>query len=77
MTGHRTPAPSSTSVCPSGKLAHTTRRGAKEQALRLRQMYGQHLRPYLCEFCDLWHVGHLPFAVRQGLSSATEHYRAG
>jgi hypothetical protein len=61
--------------CPTGKRAHSTRRGAKRHALLLRQLYGDHLRPYECPTCGLWHVGHLPDDVVRGLRSADQHYQ--
>lgn len=60
--------------CPSGKLAHRTRRGAKAQAYSLKLDTGQHLRPYLCDDCSLWHVGHLPSQVLRGRKTAAQIY---
>lgn len=61
--------------CPTGKRSHATRRGAKAHAYSLKQMTGQHLRPYQCEACDLWHVGHLPSQVLRGRKTADQIYR--
>lgn len=58
-------------ACPSGNLAHTSRRDAKVHAVRHR---GGHVRPYRCDDCGLWHIGYLPVQVRRGLESADEHY---
>jgi len=63
--------------CPSGKLGHLTRRGAKAHAYRLKLETGEHLRPYQCEGCGAWHVGHLPGAVIRGRKTADEVYRRG
>lgn len=60
--------------CPTGKLSHATRRGAKAQAYSLKQDTGEHLRPYQCEACDLWHVGHLPSQVLRGRKTADQIY---
>ena len=61
--------------CSTGKRAHPTRRGAKVHAYRLRQDTGEHLRPYLCDECSAWHVGHVPAQVLRGRVTADEHYR--
>lgn len=63
--------------CSSGKRSHATRRGAKAHAYALRQDTGQHLRPYLCEECRHWHVGHLPAQVLRGRKTADQVYRPG
>lgn len=31
-------------------------------------------RGYHCEHCDLWHLGHLPWAVKRGQATARDHY---
>lgn len=33
------------------------------------------IREYACEHMDGWHVGHLPYDVRDGITTAKEHYR--
>lgn len=58
-------------ACPSGKRCHDSRASAKAHAARL---VGDHLRPYRCDQCGYWHVGHIPRAVLQGLRTSTEHY---
>lgn len=64
----------SRNACPSGKLAHSTRADAKRHALKHRLSYGDHVRPYRCDHCQLWHVGHLPRVVLDGVTTADEHY---
>lgn len=54
-----------------GKAAYTERSGAKKAARK----YGGHLRPYRCEKCGQWHVGHLPPAVLYGQATADDVYR--
>jgi hypothetical protein len=75
---HRERAPlslfASTNECPSGKFAHPTRKGAKEHASNARRRTGEHVRPYRCPICDLWHVGHLPRAVVRGEVSSDQAY---
>jgi hypothetical protein len=58
--------------CPSGKVAFTTRRLARKNARRTHA--SQHLRPYLCDDCRCWHLGHLPRIVIQGLIGADALY---
>ena len=58
-------------ACPSGKRCHDSRASAKTHAVPLRR---GHLRPYWCDQCCYWHVGHIPGAVLHGLRTATEHY---
>lgn len=50
-------------VCPvTGKQAYTSRK----QARRARQWCGDLLRPYRCEHCPWWHLGHIPRDVANG-----------
>lgn len=60
--------------CPTGKRAYPDRPAARAKALKHRQWYGDHLRPYRCPTCDAFHIGHLPAAVLRGDVSAREHY---
>lgn len=60
-------------VCSTGKRSHTSRNSAKEHS---RQLHGEHLREYRCDECSMWHVGHLPRAVMEGLMTARSHYSA-
>lgn len=75
---HRDPRPLSltagTNDCPTGKQAHASRKSAKQHASRIRRTNGEHLRPYRCPYCELWHVGHLPGAVIRGELSDDQHY---
>lgn len=73
MTG-RHPDKGTTNSCPSGKLAYGTRAAAKRAANRARDR-GEHCRPYACEPCGFFHVGHLPQATMYGKSSANAVYR--
>lgn len=54
------------------KIAYQSREMARAGARRHSQ--GEQLRPYRCETCALWHVGHLPRAVRRGDVTADEYY---
>lgn len=58
--------------CPTGKRSHTSRRGAKAHAYSLKLDTGQHLRPYRCDECSMWHVGPLPAAVLRGRRPADQ-----
>ena len=57
--------------CPTGKRAHPTRAEAKKHARRLQQK-GQHVRPYECDQCPFWHVGHLRQEIMFGRRVAGE-----
>ena len=41
-----------------GKTRFTTRRYAKAAASRIRRTGGPAMRPYPCDYCGLFHVGH-------------------
>lgn len=55
------------------KRGHVTRASAKAQARAMRKA-GEHVRPYKCEVCGFFHVGHLPRAVMKGRVSDVEYY---
>lgn len=79
MTGRADPrgrrrSVTATNECPTGKHAHATRAGAKAHALSLRVTEGEHVRPYQCDECLQWHVGHLPSAVIDGRVDADTYY---
>lgn len=40
-----------------GKARHKRKAGAREQARLILFRYGARVRPYLCAWCDGWHVG--------------------
>lgn len=44
-------------TCPTGKATYDTRAGAKATAKRLRPTRGR-MRPYPCNQCNGWHIGH-------------------
>jgi hypothetical protein len=56
-----------------GKKGYLTRADAKK-ALRGHRGFGfdRHVRPYRCDDCGCWHLGHLPAAVRLGIVTAAE-----
>lgn len=60
-----------TSSCATGKIAYQARTAAHSAAKRMRWT---HVRPYQCEQCSLWHIGHLPQAARAGLVAARDVY---
>lgn len=43
-----------------GKTRFRARRAAKRRANQIRREGGPAMRPYLCDFCHLFHVGHRP-----------------
>jgi hypothetical protein len=73
--GRPTPqyAHGATNSCPTGKIAFHIRSDAKRNASRMRRL-GIHVRPYRCQLCDLFHLGHLPQATLTGAMSASDVY---
>lgn len=47
------------------KSAFHTRPDAKRAARYVRHKTGR-MRPYRCDVCGFWHLGHMPQSVRQG-----------
>lgn len=41
----------------NGKQQYATRRDARLARRRMLTL-GDHMEPYRCRFCNLWHVGH-------------------
>lgn len=60
-------------TCSSGKFGYVSRRTAKESANKQRQASGP-MRPYRCDECSLWHIGHKPKAVIRGEVTSSEWY---
>lgn len=67
MHGHRKSRPDVAQyvevACPTGKRSFLNRRTAKKW---MRQHEMHECRPYRCDECELWHVGHLPKPVIAG-----------
>jgi len=70
MTGHI--GNSARNDCPTGKIAYRNRRFAARAARRIKD--GRKMRPYPCEHCDCWHIGHLPRVVVNGIIGADVYY---
>lgn len=60
--------------CPTGKRGFVARAGAKAAAHQVAKSGSPGLRPYQCEQCGNWHIGHKPPAVVRGDMSADEWY---
>ncbi|HET6910187.1 MAG TPA: hypothetical protein VFH54_12665 [Mycobacteriales bacterium] len=60
-----------TNACPTGKIGYPARICARSAA---RRMQWTHLRPYRCQQCSLWHLGHLPQATVAGVKAARDVY---
>jgi hypothetical protein len=43
------------------KCSYSTLSCAVEAAAVYARRYGEELGPYLCRFCNRWHIGHLPY----------------
>lgn len=50
-------------------------RAAAARAASLARRDGDHMRPYRCAECRMWHIGHLPKPVRRGQVAAADVYR--
>lgn len=60
--------------CGCGKRGYVSKTSAK-QAIRQIPPDGVRMRPYACpDGLPVWHIGHLPRAVRQGEVSASDYY---
>jgi len=60
--------------CSSGKRAWQTRRDAKTAASMAGRNGMPGMSAYCCAECDLFHIGHLPAAVRTGEVGRNEYY---
>lgn len=65
-----------TNECSTGKRAHATRESAKAQRTRMAKVSGR-MDIYRCDECGMFHLGHLPRAVREGKVSRNEYYGRG
>lgn len=65
-----------TGVCATGRKAFWTRAGAKALVRVLKAEGKKGARAYFHDDCGYWHAGYMPNAVRQGLRTANECYRA-
>lgn len=64
MAGKSSSAYRSVGVCPAtGKQQFVSKRGAK---MMRRVLRGESLAVYECQFCEYWHLGHLPAAIISG-----------
>lgn len=62
-------------TCPvTGKRAYTSRKNAKAALLKLAHGGRNRMRPYECDECGKWHIGHMPGRVRAGEVSAADYY---
>lgn len=60
--------------CPCQKRGYVSKDAAK-QAIRQIPFDGLKMRPYACpDGKPVWHLGHLPRAVREGEVSADDYY---
>lgn len=62
-------------TCPvTGKRGYATRRYAKAVIRDITHGGRGRMRPYECDGCGKWHVGHMPGRVRAGEVSAADYY---
>lgn len=60
-----------TGGCPTGKRQFTERKHARQFA---KDAKGDHMRPYRCDLCECFHIGHLPQATMMGLLTDDQVY---
>lgn len=58
---------------PCGKIPYESRRAAKQARARQSGVGIDRLRPYFCEGCDGWHLGHLSRLVIGGFKTRATH----
>jgi hypothetical protein len=63
-----------TNDCSTGKRTWPTRKGAKTAMATYKRQGADAMSPYQCDECELWHIGHLPKAVKDGLMTRGEYY---
>lgn len=63
-----------TNSCSTGKRAWQSRRDAKDAANLLARQGKPGMNAFRCDECKLFHIGHLPHAVRMGEVSRTDYY---
>lgn len=61
-----------TGICSSGKKSFYNRKGARGLARTLKAEGDSAVRPYYCDECMHWHVGHLPTVIRRGVQTEAE-----
>lgn len=65
-------------TCPTGKWGWQDRPDAKRALKSIRHTgKGKGMHAYHCPACELWHIGHLPRAVREGRVSVRDYYAGG
>lgn len=63
-----------TNSCSSGKRAWQGRADAKSYAKMLGRQGKPGMNAYRCDDCGLFHIGHLPTAVRAGVVGRNDYY---
>lgn len=51
------------------KASYPTLADAMAHKASLRHRKGEHVHAYKCDFGDHWHVGHVPWRVRQAIAA--------
>jgi chromosome segregation ATPase len=49
----------------TGKVRHTSHHEARDESKRILDRSGEDVRPYHCQFCGFFHVGHPPNSMRR------------
>ncbi len=74
MSRHDRPYAAIRTCGQTGKRGYRARGDARKALRDLHPGQRQGMRAYHCEHCDLWHLGHLPWAVKRGQATARDHY---
>jgi len=53
--------------CATGKAGWQERAHARAAMRSMPKGHG--MSAYLCDGCDLWHIGHLPSVIKRGMAS--------
>lgn len=63
-----------TNSCSTGKRSWQSRTDAKSYAKMLGRQGKPGMNAFRCEECGLFHIGHLPYAVRTGEIGRDDYY---
>src|SRR4051812_16708636 len=63
-------------ACSTGKWSFPTRAAARKFSAKARGSGRGNMRPYVCDECGFWHIGHTPRAVIRGEVSRDDWYSA-
>lgn len=62
-------------TCSTEKRGYQTRAAAKRAARHMRKLGDELMSAYRCGECGVFHIGHLPRAVKRGEAGRADIYR--